>query len=917
MRTILILSLVTSAATCARAGNAVFNFVDMTTQPQAVRSLSLYPVGGPFTNGVGGIVTRDRVSVTTGTNGMVTVSNVYGWTYRSELQGTWGTTTNYYTFPVTNGTFNAADYAGSPTNGPGLSYSSAQSDSNYVRKAGSTMTGALVNGSSGGFVGNGIGLTNLQASKVTGTFNQLAWMTNVMDRRYSILAFGAVCDGEILTNCSITSGSSTLTVVGGCPSGTNITNADVGKYITIYGAGSSGQNLLTTISGVSGSTVTLAATAGGTVSGYCAMYCTDDSAAWQLALAAVSTNGPGHIVVPNGAELQKPYRISGIMNQLQDTGTNSLHHNAQIYFPEVPRKGAFCPVVSIEGADINWIRGLSSIPTNEFMVYGACVWSGLPGGPDVNPGRVLDVRNFNTYAAKGFCNGTTETIPLNNITVAVRNLTWRSAFDNNLASLDLSGSDNCVIENVTVDTGWHHGMGIPPLTKTNGWGLKQSGSFNENLVVANNVLVRGFYNGFDIGENASIPNVTVEGCVNGLCKSPLSGSAGAWIGHANVQECSNVVYFPGNTCAAILTIEKLEIYSLQKYTNTLNLVFDPQGAFYGSLKYSFSGANGAYTANGTLVPAALPIVGSPAASIRRTILSSPVKDWSDTTIVGNNANSLFYRKIFGFGDGQGSEISWGTNTASFATTPEWKSYVSGSQNSWNLEHSRISTTPFSIDGADNVSFNVPGKTVSTTGTWSGNGSSLTSLNASSVSSGTLADARLSGNVLTNTYPNAATLGGNLTVNGSVISTNLPRLKRQLAVREIIGADGFTLGAYNADPFMRDSMYHAASASWDLAFEIPSWASTMTVTFYASADSARAWTNRFFQEVYDTGIRAFGGTDVSFPVVTTSTTPVWQSNFMNITITGKTNSAMILRYYNVASNATSSYYMQGPVTVNFQ
>lgn len=162
---LLLLSLAMAAARCW-AGNAVFNFVDMTTQPQAVRSLSLYPVGGPFTNGVGGIVTRDRVSVTTGTNGSVTVSNVYGWTYRSELQGTWGTTTNYYTFPVTNGTFNAADYAGSPTNGPGLSYSSAQSDSNYVRKAGSTMTGALVNGSSGGFVGNGVGLTNIPASGV-------------------------------------------------------------------------------------------------------------------------------------------------------------------------------------------------------------------------------------------------------------------------------------------------------------------------------------------------------------------------------------------------------------------------------------------------------------------------------------------------------------------------------------------------------------------------------------------------------------------------------------------------------------------------------------------------------------------------------------------------------------------------------
>src|SRR4051794_39047370 len=75
----------------ARAGQTnavVFNLEDFTASPQAVRSLVLYPIGAPYTNGNGRIVTRDRVAVATGTNGSVTVSNIYGGTYRSELQGT-------------------------------------------------------------------------------------------------------------------------------------------------------------------------------------------------------------------------------------------------------------------------------------------------------------------------------------------------------------------------------------------------------------------------------------------------------------------------------------------------------------------------------------------------------------------------------------------------------------------------------------------------------------------------------------------------------------------------------------------------------------------------------------------------------------------------------------------------------------
>jgi hypothetical protein len=81
------------------------------------------------------MVTGDRIPGTTDTNGLVTISNLYGGVvYLAVLQGTYKTTSNYYQFPITNGLINAADYV---TNMPSAStaggaYTAAQSDSRYI-----------------------------------------------------------------------------------------------------------------------------------------------------------------------------------------------------------------------------------------------------------------------------------------------------------------------------------------------------------------------------------------------------------------------------------------------------------------------------------------------------------------------------------------------------------------------------------------------------------------------------------------------------------------------------------------------------------------------------------------------------------------------------------------------------------------
>lgn len=100
----------------AGAAQVSFTYQSSDSNPQGLRSASVYP-SGSFTNGNGVIITRDRVSGITDTNGSLVINYIYGGDYRAELQGTFTVTTNWYHFPVTNGLIRAADYLTAPTNG--------------------------------------------------------------------------------------------------------------------------------------------------------------------------------------------------------------------------------------------------------------------------------------------------------------------------------------------------------------------------------------------------------------------------------------------------------------------------------------------------------------------------------------------------------------------------------------------------------------------------------------------------------------------------------------------------------------------------------------------------------------------------------------------------------------------------------
>jgi len=531
----------------------VFHLEDFIAEPQRVRQLLIYPIPPSRTNGAGGVITLDRIVRTTGTNGTVIVSNMFYGSYRTELVGTTTTTTNYFVFPVTNGTLNASDWMTNFIQAGVFAYSKADADARFVNISnqntvtpGSPATiqskfwsyaanGHITNGgpsvSSQGpidvltnfsaklFIGNGGSLTNLPAK-------------NEKLKVYDVTDYGAV-SGTNVTRCSIASGSKTLTTANGF-----FTQADVGKVISVYGAGadngSGGKlNLTSIITNVASATsITLSNSATTTVTGTAsAVYGPDCTVAIQTALDAV-TPQYGNLFFPAGI-----YIVNG---PILDTGTNSAHHNAQLILPDIPLvNGQVCGTLTLSGPSQPMSRGQQSSLNSDINTLGAVIWCTYPRGPDVNFARMLDTRNFNTppTVAPG-CNSEHYAIWFNNINVTVRDLTFYAAFDNNMALLDLSAAQNETVERCYFAAGYPE-TASPRMSGTNGFAVLNSSDFTQNVNVFDRNTIMGFYNGMGISASLSGTINWISTCENGLMAWD-SGVIGNSFVLLEVYECKNI-----------------------------------------------------------------------------------------------------------------------------------------------------------------------------------------------------------------------------------------------------------------------------------------------------------------------------------------------------------------------------------------
>jgi parallel beta-helix repeat protein len=114
---------------------------------------------------------------------------------------------------------------------------------------------------------------------------------------YNIRDYGAAGNGNTVGNGAMTASSATLT-----SATASFTSADVGKSVSVVGAGASGVPLVATISSVNSSTnVTLSVSASTTVSSATIYYGTNDVTAIQSAISAASAGSTGGTVyLPSG-----------------------------------------------------------------------------------------------------------------------------------------------------------------------------------------------------------------------------------------------------------------------------------------------------------------------------------------------------------------------------------------------------------------------------------------------------------------------------------------------------------------------------------------------------------------------------------------------------------------------------------------
>lgn len=367
--------------------------------------------------------------------------------------------------------------------------------------------------------------------------------------------YGAVGDGQIVTDGAMGSGSAVLTSATGL-----FTSADVGKAILVKGGAAAGiTSLVTTIASYQSATqvtLTAANSSGGAITGKLVMWATNDTAAVQSAINAAVTYAQAHGNSATVLLTESSGKFYGISGALVSGG--STLGNAQLTLPVVATT-ANKVTLTIEGvgggASVqHWLQTVPQTTGSTLVSFGvfassgaqttsinaagnACVIGGpsQPGGYGVSPGIFsnmnLIVRNMsilNTHSANG--------------------LTY--------SSIDMSGLANGELENFAYGTaGTVAGNDYAsPGTFANGLvpGILLPANGNNDNVLVRNVTCHGGYTyGMFATEHVDIYGLRILYCWAALC--PVGtyyssvGSTHAFVGTLiSIEACTYVLYIVGS-----------------------------------------------------------------------------------------------------------------------------------------------------------------------------------------------------------------------------------------------------------------------------------------------------------------------------------------------------------------------------------
>jgi hypothetical protein len=617
------------------------------------------------------------------------------------------------------------------------------------------------------------------------------------DGIYSVRQYGATGSGTIVTGVIVTASSQTLNAAAG-----NFTAADAGKVICIYSAGTNGQSHTTGIQSVNSATQLILSNAPATsANGVSAVYGWDDTTAIQAALNAAASKRAGTVFFPEGIYvINGPvvdagqdrifYPNWGLSNQqvfvdvpngvarfntlqtndwavgdfvqlnamtpsyynalfqitntsppcgitiavpgtviADGTGTagttvvrqmrNGYRKNAQLYIPDIPIVGNHCGTITLKGISSPTFISFNAQTPYAFMsASGSILWSTLP---NLNSGSVISCELTNSSSAyRGWFSGADGQRYFNNFRLGLEDLHIRLAGNPQGSAVDARAAYGLEARGVFIDAGYPL-YGAPQPTYTNSAALMCPGIFNAGPNRIGNVNIAGFYNGLVPGEMmAGDGFVFLMSCYNAV-------NLGFASGHMNtfdslvVSSCHNWIVSPygHNQEGGIFRADMFGESTYDSWDRPAGyLVDDPYNTLSGEVSISYSAQTG-YPIFPTVRGATRMVIryyGTPAAGY---LLQHNFQNYiglGDSTVVSNTVTfpsiSPFNPPIITATTNDPPYNDTGLRNGSVAMTTSGKVYVRS--NGW------VSLNP----------------------------TAPSTVNADNITSGTLADARLSTNVVT-------------------------------------------------------------------------------------------------------------------------------------------------------------------------
>jgi len=378
---------------------------------------------------------------------------------------------------------------------------------------------------------------------------------------------------------------------------------------------------------------------------------TDDTAAIQAAIDAVTAEGGGTVYFPEGR-----YLVSGALKSSHNAGTRL--YRAQVTIPEVSMNSKKVelellgptPMGDYAGYTTGTVvpdQGAIIVSTLTGQTYSA---AGLPaciGGPDE-----VDGTGFNRT----------------NVGVYVRNLGFRAPSNPTVTMVNLARVASAKVQACFFDTTVGLANVVQPTAGT-GRGLRMPSVANNTLLRVQDVAIVGYMVGLETGEHCLTENVEIIMCI--VPWTPMPGPHLQWAVNVGIEWCPYLIAsvnpstgIVGDlTSAAYLDIDGL---SIEEHTGSptwmnpaTNVILDNSHHLRGHVRFARSAAGGVPATDGLPTQGARRLSLSNVASGKFNVHS---KTLASFTAINNGTSG----KIIEVGAGTGAPYVAFDSTADLA-----------------------------------------------------------------------------------------------------------------------------------------------------------------------------------------------------------------------------------------------------------